>query len=97
MLQVLAALDGAWKVLAVGLILGAGLPALFSFGVRQLAASGVTGSADTKFPKQVHRVLAYVIFGLVILCVAAGLSYIVAHGFGYTVTFGPAGVTIVHK
>ena len=42
--QVLAALDAVWKVTVVGLVLGAGLPALFSLGVRA-QASGRRGWA----------------------------------------------------
>ena len=37
------ALEGAWKVLAAGLVLGAGLPILYAFAVRGLAmAAGGT-------------------------------------------------------
>ncbi len=46
MTQTMAAIDAVWKVLAIGLLLGAGLPALFSLGVRQLAvASGAEAGA----------------------------------------------------
>ena len=37
--------DAAWKVLAVGLLLGAGLPALFALGIRSMAY-GVGGAAE---------------------------------------------------
>lgn len=33
----IAALDGAWRVLVAGLVLGAGLPILFALGVKSLA------------------------------------------------------------
>ena len=36
------ALDGAWKVLAAGLVLGAGLPALFALSVRGMALANGT-------------------------------------------------------
>ena len=39
------ALQGAWKVLAAGLILGAGLPLLFALGIRSLAY-GAGGEAE---------------------------------------------------
>ena len=39
------AVEAAWKVLLVGLVLGAGLPAVFAVGVRSLAW-GAGGSAE---------------------------------------------------
>jgi hypothetical protein len=87
------ALVGAWKVLLAGLLLGAGLPVLFALGVRSLAygagqdaevdASGVTG--PTRHP--VGRVVGYALFAVVVLGVLLGLAYIVAGGFGKTVSF----------
>lgn len=44
MSQTMAALDAVWRVLAVGLVLGSGLPALFSLGVRQLALATEPGA-----------------------------------------------------
>ncbi|MFZ1411220.1 MAG: hypothetical protein WAS07_07175 [Micropruina sp.] len=90
--QVMAALDAGWKVLAVGLLLGAGLPTLFALGVRALAW-GVAGDAQltpegvTSRPHPIGRVIAYVLFGIVLLSVALGIGYIVAHGFGMTLSF----------
>jgi hypothetical protein len=91
--QILAALDGAWKVLAAGVLLGAGLPALFALGIRAQAwgagdlatitAEGVTTSQRNPL----GTVLAWVLFGIVVLSVLVGISYIVAHGFGYTLGF----------
>lgn len=85
--QIIAAADGAWRVLLAGLFLGAGLPALFAIGVRQLAASHVPDSAGVRWHGGVHRALAYVSFGVVVLAVLLGLSYIIAHGFGYAIAF----------
>jgi hypothetical protein len=90
--QLLAALDGGWRVLLVGLLLGAGLPAMFAFGIRALAW-GTGGEAEIHDsgvvlkPHPVGRAVAYTMFSLVILAVLLGISYIVAHGFGYAVTF----------
>lgn len=92
MTQILAALDAAWRILAVGLILGAGLPALFAFGVRTLAW-GTGGDAEVHDadtlppPHPVGRVIGYLIFTLVILVVLLGIGYIVAHGLGYDLAF----------
>ena len=43
------ALDGAWKVLLAGLVLGAGLPVLFALGIRSLAY-GAGGDAEVHEP-----------------------------------------------
>lgn len=85
--MVVLALDGAWKVLAAGLLLGAGLPALFAVGVRGLAMAngGALGSSST--PRPWGRVLAWVLFGVILLAVAYGLTFIVATGLGKTVSF----------
>lgn len=68
MSQVLAGVDAIWKVLAIGLVLGAGLPAMFAIGVRQQSEG--------------RRAVAVVAFGVVGVGVIAGLAGIVAHGFG---------------
>ena len=90
--QVYAALDATWRILLVGLVLGAGLPTLFAVGLRSLAWS-VGGEAGRReegvapAPHPIGRALAYLIFALVILVVVLGVSYIVVHGLGWTVTF----------
>lgn len=85
--QIMAAADGAWRVLVVGLVLGAGLPAMFALAVRQLAAAHVPDSAGARWPAAAHRAAAYAIFAVVVLAVLLGLGYIIAHGFGYTIAF----------
>lgn len=66
--QLIAALDAIWKVTAVGLLLGAGLPALFSLGVRAQANG--------------HAMRAFAAYTLVGLAVLTGIAGIVAHGLG---------------
>lgn len=90
--QLLAALDAGWRVLLVGLVLGAGLPTMFAFGVRALAW-GTGGDAEIHEsgvvlkPHPMGRVVAYVMFGIVILSVLLGIGYILAHGLGMTISF----------
>ncbi|MCC6497307.1 MAG: hypothetical protein IT193_13725 [Propionibacteriaceae bacterium] len=90
--QLLAALDGGWKVLLAGLVLGAGLPAMFAFGVRALAW-GTGGDAEIHEtgvllkPHPLGRAVAYTMFGLVLVSVLLGIGYIVAHGLGMVITF----------
>ncbi|GAB1691254.1 hypothetical protein [Krasilnikovia sp. M28-CT-15] len=97
------ALDGAWRVLLAGLLLGAGLPALFALGVRSLAwgsggdaevhETGVTGPT----PRPVGTVLGWACFGVVLLAVAVGITFIVASGFGKAISFAHVFPAIVDK
>ncbi|MGC3955870.1 MAG: hypothetical protein QM804_16775 [Propionicimonas sp.] len=102
MTQVWAALDAAWRILAIGVVLGAGLPALFAFGIRAMAW-GTGGEAEihdegTLPPAHpVGRVIGVVIFGFVVLVVLLAISYIVAHGLGYNVVFNGVLPTFVPR
>lgn len=81
--------DAAWKVLAVGLLLGAGLPALFALGIRSMAY-GVGGAAEidtTASPHPVGRALGILCFAIVAAAVLLGITIIVASGFGKSVSF----------
>ncbi|WP_034251975.1 hypothetical protein [Arsenicicoccus bolidensis] len=81
--------DAAWKVLAVGLLLGAGLPALFALGIRSMAY-GVGGAAEidtTASPHPVGRALGILCFALVAAAVLLGITIIVTSGFGKSVSF----------
>ncbi|GLY30017.1 hypothetical protein [Kineosporia sp. NBRC 101731] len=91
-----------WKILGVGLILGAGLPALFALGIRAMAY-GTGGDAEQHpagalpAPHPAGRALAYLIFALVLLAVALGILVIVASGFGKEVSFGSVYPTLHDK
>ncbi|GGN97829.1 hypothetical protein GCM10010112_90470 [Actinoplanes lobatus] len=97
------AVEGAWRVLLVSLVLGAGLPALFGLGVRALAygaggdaevhESGVAGPA----PHRIGTVVAWILFATVLLGVALGIAFIVASGLGKTLSFEHVFPTIVDK
>ncbi|MFG2040123.1 hypothetical protein [Dactylosporangium sp. NPDC048998] len=97
------ALQSAWRVLLVGLLLGAGLPTLFALGVRSLAW-GAGGDAEghesgTAGPKAqpIGTVLGWACFVVVLLGVALGITYIVASGFGKALSFEHVFPTIVGK
>ncbi len=93
--QLLVAAEAAGRVLVACLLLGAGLPALFSVGLSQLAAArGVDG--ETRLPPALHRVFAYLMFGVVVLAILLGLSFILAHGLGFTITFNGLLPVITH-
>jgi len=92
------ALEGAWKVLAAGLILGAGLPVLFALGIRALAW-GAGGAAEVSHarPQPIGKVVAYALFAIVVLGVLLGITFIVASGFGKTISFDHLYPVIVDK
>ena len=84
------ALEGALRVLVIGLLFGAGLPAIFALGVRALAY-GQGGDAEVSHerPHPIGKVLAGVAFTVVVAGVLLGLTLIVASGFGMEVVFDP--------
>lgn len=94
--QVLLALDSAWRVFIVCLLLGAGLPALYTVGIRQLATADGAGGAKVSAPA-LHRVIAYVLFAVVIIAILLGLTFITATGFGYTMSFNGIVPVFKHK
>lgn len=82
------ALDGAWKMLVIGLIAGAGVPTVFALGVRSLAfGAGGDAEVDHAPPHPVGRALALVCFAVVVAVVVVGLAIIVASGLGKEVSF----------
>jgi hypothetical protein len=97
------ALDGAWKVLLAGLLLGAGLPTLFALGIRSLAwgaggdaevhESGVTGPS----PHRIGTVVGWLLFLIVLAGVVLGITFIVASGVGKALSFEHVYPTIVNK
>lgn len=88
----------AGKVLLVSLIVGAGLPALFALGVRSMAM-GVGGDAElgTAQPHPAGKILAFAIFGVVILAIGIGIAIVVASGLGMAVSFENIYPTFVPK
>ncbi|MDN4483400.1 hypothetical protein [Demequina lignilytica] len=66
------------NVVLVGLLVGAGLPALFALGVRALAGTGAKDEAGQV--RTGRKVLAAVAFGIVIATVVAAVAYIAAGG-----------------
>lgn len=89
MSQVLLALQAGLQVLVAAVILGAGLPVIFSLGMRSLAY-GTGGSAEvdvTAKPHPLGRVMAAVCFGVVILAILLGIAWIVGTGMGYVLSF----------
>ena len=83
------ALDGAWKVLAAGLLLGAGIPALYALAVNGLAmAQG--GEASGKPANPLGKAIAAVVLLVILTVVAYGLAWLIFTSLGFKVGFnGP--------
>ncbi|MFT3873525.1 MAG: hypothetical protein QM714_12925 [Nocardioides sp.] len=83
--------SAAWEILWVGLLLGAGLPAVFAAGVRLLAGPAAPVAEDgtevVPRPGLPQRVLAGVCFAVVLYGVAVGILIVVGGGMGKEVTF----------
>ena len=82
-------LQGAWHVLLAGLILGAGIPAVYALGIRALAWGSPVGDTSTEHtPSLLARAIAILCFATVIAAIGLGIGIIVAHGFHLQFTFG---------
>jgi cytochrome b len=64
--------DAAIKILVFGLIVGAGLPALFAVGVR----TGATVDGPTQARNPVLAALSYAIFAVVLIAVVIGVLFV---------------------
>ena len=84
----LKAFESLWQVLVAGIVLGAGLPAVFALGIRvlgngrTLAADGATYSSP---PTGAGRAGSTVLFAVCVAAVLFGIFLIVAGGFGIKV------------
>lgn len=81
------AANAAWQVLLISLILGAGLPTLFALGIRSLSWGTAHGTAGDHQTHPLGKVIAYILFGLVVLFVLLGVLIIVLSGFGMKLGF----------
>ena len=78
----LKAFEALWQVLAVGLVLGAGLPVVFALGIRALGAGrtlATDGATYTTGPTGAGRAGSTVLFAI---CAAAVLFGIVVIVYG---------------
>jgi hypothetical protein len=89
--------QAAWKVVVAGLVLGAGLPAVFALGVRLSATGAGATSVPVDRARGAFRALGLVCFVVVALAVALGITVIVAAGFGKMVSFAHVVPTLVDK
>ncbi|MFT4215023.1 MAG: hypothetical protein QM622_09645 [Microbacterium sp.] len=80
-------LVAALRVLVVGALFGAGLPALFAIGLRLQAVgageSGVADATDVVPRRPGLTVVAYLLFAIVVAAVVAGVLYITRHSLDH--------------
>ena len=73
-------LDSLWKVVLVGLLLGAGLPAIFALGLRALAVGetpdDATGTSLRTTRPAAATAVAALCFAVVVLAIVAGILFI---------------------
>ena len=70
--------DALGNIVLFGLIVGAGLPALFALGVRIVEAPGAR-DADGRIPLG-RKVLGGICFGIAALAILGAVAYIAAGG-----------------
>ena len=74
-------LNALWKIVLVGLLAGAGLPALFAIGLRLLSPPAQADGAGTARPAAgpVGYALAGLCFAAVLAAIGWGIAVIVNH------------------
>lgn len=81
----------AWRVLLTGMIYGAGLPLLFSLGIRfwDVGSGGEHADGTITARKAPALALAYTLFAVVAVMVAIGVLYVtkasIKHYLGVTI------------
>jgi hypothetical protein len=68
-------LDALWKIVVVGLLLGAGLPALFAVGLRALTPA--EGTSERAGGAIAGKAVAVLCFAIVLAAIAWGIYSIV--------------------
>jgi len=81
--------ESLWQVILVGLLLGAGLPAMFALGLRLLDSGTTTvdeTGAATTTRSPLTRVAAVACFAVVVIAIVTGILFIMSdfldHTFG---------------
>ena len=65
--------NSLWQVVLVGLLLGAGLPAVFALGLKSLSAGARTNPDGTSTATTAGKVGAVACFAVVLIAIIAGI------------------------
>ena len=76
-MNILDAIAPIWKVLLVGLLLGAGLPAIFALGLRSLAGGSASAGSAPASARPLGVLGAGLAFLVVVLAVAFGIAVLI--------------------
>lgn len=86
-------LEAIFKVLAIGLILGAGLPAVFAFGIVAFShgVGGVNADGTTTAPNPTLKALGTLLFAAVALVIVIAILWITKNTIEHHFGFNPVG------
>lgn len=76
--------DSLWQVVAVGLLLGAGLPAIFALGLRALDSRQTTDSATTTTRRPLALIAAVTCFAVVVIAIITGILFVMQGFLSHT-------------
>ncbi len=76
-MDLIATITPIWKVLAVGILLGAGLPAIFAIGMRLQSPASPDGGSIAGQPAAGRRIAGIACFVVVVVAVLFGLAVLV--------------------
>jgi len=78
-------IESLWQVVAIGLVLGAGLPMVFAFGVRFMSGS-VNADGSVSKPTTTVKAAGVLCFVVVLVAVVTGILFVMkdflAHDLG---------------
>ncbi|MFC7449229.1 hypothetical protein [Rhodococcus daqingensis] len=76
--------DSLWQVVVVGLLLGAGLPAIFALGLRALDSRPAADSTTTATRKPLGLIAAVTCFAVVVIAIITGILFIMQGFLSHT-------------
>jgi hypothetical protein len=79
-------IDSLWKVVAIGVALGVGLPIVFAFGIRNLSIARV-GAGGSAPPRGFTAVIGAMCITAVLAAVTAGILFIAKDFIYHTFDF----------
>ncbi|MFH5208126.1 hypothetical protein [Antrihabitans spumae] len=72
----LKTVDSLWRVVAIGLVFGAGLPVVFAYGIKFLAVNEINADGTVGRRNPVMAFAGSALLALVLLSVIAGVLFI---------------------
>ncbi|SDD65149.1 hypothetical protein [Rhodococcus tukisamuensis] len=76
--------NSLWQVILVGLLLGAGLPALFALGLRSLAAGSDVAADGTVTRRPLAVAGAVACFAIIVIAIVVGILFVMSDFLNHT-------------